>query len=516
METMVMTTKLLILMQIPLVLVLVVLALQTRKVDNRKEFKYIGLGWMINAAYLVLSFVMTKFSGKKYDLPIGALFDLASIYCFFLLSFRCSVLPLFVALRRLPRIFYFGVFLVTAALRVIPFYFPAISVINRINPWNIPTAALDTFSLYYMARFYKDYTTGLRRTLLYWGAFLYSAIQVLILWDVPSGSSADFNSVLQVTGFSLGLLAKFLMVLGMVSLLLHLVEQLTTAERDFFIKKAFADKLNEIIGRTFHEITPPLLEIETLTSLIKTKDSKEGVPDPEFRLDKKTYRQVEKIEAAVNRLRSILTASIKMYQSDALPINPEGDKLGLPIPVDEEIDIHNINTIIEIAIMNIKTSLTKENLVSDKIWFILEYGGNCNIACNLVQMVQVFFNLFKNSYEACHTEQSPCKIFVKTKNLIENQDNAPVARVICVEVEDNGPGISEDVLPLIYDQGFSTKVDPGRGRGFGMPIVKSYTELNGGRIHVESPSSTRFFNNGEGGQGTKFILKFPKSSIKIS
>lgn len=509
MENLLMTTKLLILMQIPLVFVLVILALQTQTVDKRKEFKYIYLGWIINSAYLALSMVLIRSPGKKYGLPIGAVFDLASIYCFFLLSYCCSDLPLFASLKRLPKIFYFGIFVITAALRVTPFFFPSISVVGRINPWNLPTAAIDTFSLYYMARFFRDYTTGLQRTLLYWGAFLYSAIQVLILWDVPSGSSTALNSTLQLIGFSAGLVAKFLMVLGMVGLLLRLVEQLTTSERDFVIKQAYADKLNEIIGRHFHEITPPLLEIETVTSLIKAK---EGTHDPEFRIDKKTYRQFEKIEGAVNRLRSILSASMKMYESDAMPVNPEGDKLALPIPVDEEKEsIYNVNTILEIAIMNFKSTLLKENLVAERIWFTLEYGGNCNITCNLVQMVQVFFNLFKNCYEAYNDPDSGCKVYVKTKNLVENRDNAPVARVICIEIEDNGPGISEDVLPRIYDQGFSTKPDPGRGRGFGMPIVKSYTELNGGHIQVESPPLTRFFNNGEGAQGTKFILKFPKS-----
>jgi signal transduction histidine kinase len=508
------TTKLLILMQIPLVSVLVVLALQNRKVDDKKEFKYICLGWIINAAYLAVSLSLIRFSSNKYDLPIGAIFDLASIYCFFLVSYRCSKLPLFVALRRLPRIFYFGIFVITAVFRIIPFLFPYIATVGRVNLWNLPTAILDTFSLYYVAVFYQNYTTGFQRTLLYWGSFLYAAIQVLILWDVPAAASSDFNSVLQMTGFSLGMLAKFLMVSGMIGLLLHLVENLTKKERDLFMKQAFADKLNEIIGRTFHEITPPLLEIETLTSVIK---SKEGAHDPDVRIGKKTFLQIEKIEGAVNRLRSILTASIKMYHSDVLPFTSSGDiVIDLPIPVDDEIDILNINTIIEIAVMNFKSTLTRENLATDQIKFVLEYGGNCNITCNLVQMVQVFLNLFKNCYEASQNQESQCKVFVKTKNLTENQENARASRFICVEIEDNGPGISENVLPLIYDQGFSTKADPGRGRGFGMPIVKSYTELNGGRIEIESPPVNRFFNNGEGGQGTKFILKFPKSFTKIA
>lgn len=67
-----------------------------------------------------------------------------------------------------------------------------------------------------------------------------------------------------------------------------------------------------------------------------------------------------------------------------------------------------------------------------------------------------------------------------------------------LEVQDNGPGIPEEYREAIFEAGFSRSHG---GTGLGLSIVSRFMEALGGTIRVES----------EPGQGTKFILSFPRS-----
>ena len=68
----------------------------------------------------------------------------------------------------------------------------------------------------------------------------------------------------------------------------------------------------------------------------------------------------------------------------------------------------------------------------------------------------------------------------------------------CIEiaVSDTGSGIPQNVLPRIFDEGFTTKSN---GTGIGLPTVKRIVEAHGGTIEVDSQI----------GRGTTFRLLFP-------
>jgi signal transduction histidine kinase len=96
------------------------------------------------------------------------------------------------------------------------------------------------------------------------------------------------------------------------------------------------------------------------------------------------------------------------------------------------------------------------------------------------ELNQVWTNLIHNAVQA---------LGGKGDILIETRvDGSNVA----VTVQDNGPGISPDVMPRIFEPFFTTK-PKGEGTGLGLGIVKQIVDKHGGTIDVTSkPGCTRF------------------------
>jgi signal transduction histidine kinase len=72
-------------------------------------------------------------------------------------------------------------------------------------------------------------------------------------------------------------------------------------------------------------------------------------------------------------------------------------------------------------------------------------------------------------------------------------------------VADNGVGIDPKDLPFIFErfrQGDGSTTRAYRGMGIGLALAKSYVELHGGNISVES----------QPGRGTRFTIEVPKRS----
>lgn len=111
------------------------------------------------------------------------------------------------------------------------------------------------------------------------------------------------------------------------------------------------------------------------------------------------------------------------------------------------------------------------------------------------KMESVVYNLISNSFK--FTAEGG-KISL-TASLREDGEGAQTL-VLCVK--DTGIGIETDVLPYIFDLYYQTDVRNG-GIGFGLSIVKTYVELHGGTIAVESTI----------GRGTKFTLTIPCSPL---
>ena len=106
------------------------------------------------------------------------------------------------------------------------------------------------------------------------------------------------------------------------------------------------------------------------------------------------------------------------------------------------------------------------------------------------KLQQVVYNLMENAFK--YTQEGGTV----------NVSLQHVGKNAVLKVQDNGPGISAEHLPHIFDRFY--RVDKARSReaggtGLGLAIVNQLVVLHGGEIHVES----------EVGKGTTFIVEIP-------
>ncbi|MGB5245869.1 MAG: ATP-binding protein, partial [Woeseia sp.] len=76
---------------------------------------------------------------------------------------------------------------------------------------------------------------------------------------------------------------------------------------------------------------------------------------------------------------------------------------------------------------------------------------------------------------------------------------------IVVEVEDNGPGIPEEIRAKIFEPFFTTK-PAGQGTGLGLSVTYGIIKDHGGDIRVEEAQ----------GGGTRFVVTLPVSAAKAA
>jgi len=96
------------------------------------------------------------------------------------------------------------------------------------------------------------------------------------------------------------------------------------------------------------------------------------------------------------------------------------------------------------------------------------------------ELNQVWMNLLDNALDAAPPSGS---VTVSMQRELDR---------VAVRVTDDGPGISEDVMPRIFDAFFTTK-PPGRGTGLGLDIARRLVRRYRGEITVESrPGQTTF------------------------
>lgn len=115
-----------------------------------------------------------------------------------------------------------------------------------------------------------------------------------------------------------------------------------------------------------------------------------------------------------------------------------------------------------------------------------EYGDLPPVTCRPDALNQVFLNLLVNAVQAI-PEGGEIRIRTRaTEGGVE------------IEIADDGVGIPPEVLPRIFELGFSTR-GHGRGMGIGLALCRWIVEEHSGKIEVRS----------EPGRGTSVVVRLP-------
>jgi len=115
------------------------------------------------------------------------------------------------------------------------------------------------------------------------------------------------------------------------------------------------------------------------------------------------------------------------------------------------------------------------------------------VPCEGAKIQQVLLNILKNGAEAMQEAQTVKPQFI-FRAFFEKE-----RKMICMEIEDNGPGMDETIRRRVFEPFYTTK-PVGLGTGLGLSV--SYfiiTENHGGEMTVESQPAS----------GSKFIIRLP-------
>jgi signal transduction histidine kinase len=76
---------------------------------------------------------------------------------------------------------------------------------------------------------------------------------------------------------------------------------------------------------------------------------------------------------------------------------------------------------------------------------------------------------------------------------------------VVIEVEDDGPGIPDEIKAKIFEPFFTTK-PAGQGTGLGLSVTYGIIKDHGGDIRIEDVP----------GGGTRFVVSLPKMAAKAA
>jgi PAS domain S-box-containing protein len=198
----------------------------------------------------------------------------------------------------------------------------------------------------------------------------------------------------------------------------------------------------------------------------------------EYFKQRQIYEIIDSMRNAANKAADIISNMLQFSRkSESKKINYSLQKL-----IDESLAL---------AYNNYDT---KNKYEFRNIEIIKEYEENLpEIRLTVIEIQQVFLNIFQNAAQALKKERikkNKAKIIIRLYK---------EGKYITAEIEDNGPGMDENVKRRVFEPFFTTK-EVGEGTGLGMSVSYMIIKNNHqGIISVESSE----------GIGTKFIIKLP-------
>ncbi|MCU0249940.1 MAG: response regulator [Vicinamibacterales bacterium] len=245
-------------------------------------------------------------------------------------------------------------------------------------------------------------------------------------------------------------------------------KKLEDQSRDLYHQLLQAEKmaaLGTTISGVAHELNNPLATILTWSERLAERD-----------LDASTRRGVDTIlheaERAARIVRNLLTFARKRHTTRTMVDINQVVRETLSLRAYEQ-RVTNISVIDALA------------------------SGIPSVFADPHQIQQVLLNLVINAEQAMLTSNGRGTMMVRTW-----QD--PERESIVLEVNDDGPGVAEDVRTKIFDPFFTTK-EVGKGTGLGLTVAYAIVEEHGGRMWLVSTP----------GAGASFYVELPVAGGRL-
>lgn len=205
-----------------------------------------------------------------------------------------------------------------------------------------------------------------------------------------------------------------------------------------------------------HDVRNPLNAIKLSSS--HALDTLPDVPDTAT-----TIKQLKAIRAEVDRLEDIVSGFLSLAREEELRREPRA-----------------VDSLLEECL-----HLVHKDAESRKVRLISELRcGDTTLLLDPKQMRRAILNVLINALEAC-PEGRRVRLFSRLTD-----------RACEIEVRDDGPGMSREVLEQAFDPYFTTKKT---GTGLGLSITRGIIEEHGGTISLSSSD----------GQGCQVLITFP-------
>lgn len=215
-----------------------------------------------------------------------------------------------------------------------------------------------------------------------------------------------------------------------------------------------------------HEINNPLAIIDQKVGLIEDLIE---MSDAEFPHKHTVSSSLKSVNDSVDRCKAITHRLLGFARRNVI--------------TSEEVDV---NVVVEEVLQFLDNSM-----IYNRIKLELNLEENLHrIQSDRVQLQQIFLNIINNAIDAVGKNG---RIDISTQSL----DSA-----IKISLNDNGPGIAEEMLNKIFEPFYTTK-ETGKGTGLGLSITYGLVKKLGGDINVQSQID----------HGTTFTITFPIKSV---
>lgn len=225
---------------------------------------------------------------------------------------------------------------------------------------------------------------------------------------------------------------------------------------------------NEFIINISHELRTPLTIFKNIIS--------NAIAGTSGKINSKLSKKLNIADKAIERLAGIITDFLEISKIEAGKVKLNLDYVDVHQLIADAIDMHK--SLIDSNFMTVEIDTPNVPIV---------------LTADYCKMVQIMGKLIENA-----TKFVPDCGGKMTIRATDMQDK------ICIEVQDNGPGIEGEDINRIFNRFIQIKRNVGEGEhgtGLGLTITKELVELHYGRIWVE---------NIETG-GTNFRMIIPKN-----